>query len=549
MIRTKILINIWLFIPVFFITLVYSQDEPNLIKNPEFDDGTRNWRLEKNEGATAAFAVSPDSLLSGQNSLAITLTNGGTEDWHVQVHQTVQLEIGRFYYISFMAKSNVAHTIKALFQENSDDYTINWTGPEINVDETARHFGPFEFNSRVDDTTNKIKFMVGGKDSVTVYIDSVVVTSVDDPDYYTTVEKFEKHVHTFGETVIPYRLCPPDFYDPNKKYPLVLALHGAGERGTDNEIHIEVHRMATSWADSANQKNYPCFVLAPQCPANERWVDSDWSVGHYSIAETPISNELLTVNDLIDSLIQEFSIDTNRLYITGLSMGGYGTWDYICRYPDKFAAAIPMSGGGDSTYAAKIAHIPIWDFHGEKDTTVPPEGSTDMIAALERAGRHPVYTHCHDGDCTGMTDEEINSAIRGGASLLYTEWKGKGHVMWAESYDLPQLFPWVFSQNLLYPLGVKNEGEKQADTFSLSQNYPNPFNPSTVIQYSLEKSALVKIDIFNVLGQQVSTLLDTYQQAGNYKIQFNGRGLESGVYYYRISMDGVEKFRKMMLLK
>ncbi|MBN2413549.1 carbohydrate binding domain-containing protein [candidate division KSB1 bacterium] len=548
MIKSNRVVYLIFIILIVFITMVYSQEE-NLINNPEFDDGTRAWRLEKNEGATAVFAVSQDSLLSGQNSLAVTITNGGTEDWHVQVHQTVQIEIGRFYYVSFMARASAAHTLKALFQEHRDDYTTYWTGPEVKVDETARHYGPFEFNSRVEDNYNKIKFLVGGKDSITVYIDSVVVTSADDPDYYTTVEKFEKRVHTFGETVIPYRLCPPDFYDPNKKYPLVLALHGAGERGDDNEIHIEVHHMATSWADSANQKNYPCFVLAPQCPTDERWVDNDWSEGEYSIANTPISNELLTVNDLIDSLMQEFSIDTNRLYITGLSMGGYGTWDYICRYPDKFAAAIPMSGGGDSTYAAKIAHIPIWVFHGEKDTTVPPSGSRDMIAALERVGRHPVYTHCFDGDCTGMTDEEINSAIKGGASLLYTEWESKGHVIWAESYDLPQLFPWVFSQNLLYPLSVKHESDKHADDFSLSQNYPNPFNPSTVIQYSLEKNARVKIDIFNVLGQQIRTLVDTCQQAGSYKIRFSGGGLESGVYYYRISMDGIEQTRKMMLLK
>jgi len=548
MLKTKRCVQLIFIILILFIGLVYSQED-NIIRNPEFDDGTRYWRLVKSEGATASFDVSPDSLLSGQNSLEISVTNGGTENSHVLVHHTITLEIGRFYYISFMARSSAAHTIKAVFQEYRGDYTTYWPGVEVNVDETARHFGPFEFNSRVADLSNKIKFMVGGKDSVTVYIDSVVVTSADDPDYYTTVEKFQKRVHSLGETVIPYRLCPPDFYDPNKKYPLVLALHGAGERGNDNEIHIEVHRMATSWADSANQENYPCFVLAPQCPVDERWVDNDWSEGEYSIDETPISNELLTVDNLIDSLMKEFSIDTNRLYITGLSMGGYGTWDYISRFPDKFAAAIPMSGGGDSTYAAKIAHMPIWVFHGEKDGTVPPEGSRDMIAALERAGRHPVYTHCFDGDCTGMTDAEINGAIKGGASLLYTEWQGKGHVMWAESYDLPQLFPWVFSQNLLYPLSVKNESAREADKFSVSQNYPNPFNPSTVIQYALEKNARVKIDVFNVLGQQVRTLLDTYQQTGNYKILFNGRGLESGVYYYRISMDGIEQTRKMMLLK
>ncbi|HPG39630.1 MAG TPA: T9SS type A sorting domain-containing protein [bacterium] len=530
-------------------TLAVAQEAQNIIKNPQFDDGTKSWKLQKETGTTAAIAVSPDTLLSGPNSLQVSVTAGGAENWQVQVYQSLGLQRGRIYTLSFMARADTPHNIQVYYQKYTGDMTVFWSSPVLAVDTTPRMFGPFVFKSTQEDAANRLRFLVGGKDNVKVYLDSVYVTNVDDPDYFTEVEKFAKRQHTFGETTLPYRLCQPDFYNPENKYPLVLALHGAGERGTDNEIHIQVHRMATSWADSANQKNYPCFVVAPQCPADNKWVDCDWSIGHYSIAETPISNEVETVNDLLDSLIREFPIDTNKIYITGLSMGGYGTWDMISRYPHRFAAAIPMSGGGDSTFASQIKHIPVWAFHGEKDTTVPPAGSRDMVTALERAGRTAVFTHCQYGDCDGMSDDELNAAIAHGASLLYTEWKGKDHVMWAESFDLPQLFPWVFAQNKSVPLAISNSNEKTIETFALAQNYPNPFNPATTISYALEKAAQVKIDVINVLGQQVAILINSTQAAGNHEQIFNASGLESGVYYYRITINGKEQARKMLLLK
>jgi predicted peptidase len=144
------------------------------------------------------------------------------------------------------------------------------------------------------------------------------------------VAKFVARSHSFQSTTLPYRLFIPDNYNPTKKYPLVLALHGSGNRGSDNLQHIQSTRLATSWADPVNQTQYPCFVVAPQCPLNQSW------------NVEPIA---ATVSDLLDSLTREFNIDLNRQYITGLSMGGYGTWDMITRFPNRFAAAIPMSAG------------------------------------------------------------------------------------------------------------------------------------------------------------------------------------------------------------
>jgi predicted esterase len=237
-------------------------------------------------------------------------------------------------------------------------------------------------------------------------------------------------------TTLPYRLFIPANYSPSQKYPLVLALHGAGERGTNNTSQIMKGEMATSWADPVNQAKYPCFVVAPQCPTNEYW-------GNDPIVAADI--------DLMDSLIREFTIDTNRLYITGLSMGGFGTWDMITRFPNRFAAAIPMSGGGNPALVPNIANTPIWNFHGAQDPTVPVGYSRDMIEALKGIGRTVVYTHCHNNDCSGLPDSTIAMYVKSHADLFYTEYQYGEHGIWDESYDYPLLFPWVFDKYLLTP--------------------------------------------------------------------------------------------------
>ena len=201
-------------------------------------------------------------------------------------------------------------------------------------------------------------------------------------------DKFE--ARTFTDAAggkLLYRLLQPKNYDAKTKlkYPLVLFLHGAGERGADNKAQL-VHGMA-DFAANKMMTDYPCFVVAPQCPTGEKWVDVDWSATKHDMPDKPASPMRLTLQ-LLDALQKEFSIDAARLYITGLSMGGYGTWDGIQRHPELFAAAVPICGGGDPKLAKKIAAIPIWAFHGDQDEAVPVSGSRDMIAALKTAGHH-----------------------------------------------------------------------------------------------------------------------------------------------------------------
>jgi predicted peptidase len=201
---------------------------------------------------------------------------------------------------------------------------------------------------------------------------------------------FESRTHSsehYGS--MPYRLMKPSGYDATKKYPLVLFLHGAGERGTDNNKQLVAGLNIL--ADPKRIDRYPCFIAAPQCPRSDKWVDVDWEADHHVMKDRPTPSLSMAL-EIVGELQKEFSIDTDRLYIIGYSMGGFGTWDAIQRYPGLFAAAVPVCGGGDETAARRIIHVPIWVFHGMLDDIVKVSRSRNMVNALVRAGGVPRYT-------------------------------------------------------------------------------------------------------------------------------------------------------------
>jgi predicted peptidase len=156
--------------------------------------------------------------------------------------------------------------------------------------------------------------------------------------------------------------------------------------------------------------------VAPQCPDGKRWVEVDWALDSHKQPEESIS--LTLTRELLASLQKEYRIDSKRFYVTGLSMGGYGTWDLITRTPDLFAAAAPICGGADETLAAKVTKLPIWVFHGDKDGVVKPLRSRNMVAAIEKAGGKPKYT----------------------------EYPGVDHNSWTQTYANPEFMAWLFAQ-------------------------------------------------------------------------------------------------------
>ena len=215
------------------------------------------------------------------------------------------------------------------------------------------------------------------------------------------------------EEKLPYRIyIPPDM--PLKPIPLVLFMHGAGERGDDNRIQVKHGvRDLVMWS----KNNEPMIIIAPQCPNGKKWVEVDWTKPAHTMPEEPSYAMRLTV-ELMEQLCREFPVDTRRIYVTGLSMGGYGTWDMIQRYPDKFAAAMPLCGGGDTTGASRFKELPVWVFHGDQDGAVPVSRSRDMVAALRKLG----------------------------GKVKYTEYPGVGHDCWTRTYADADVLKWFFSQ-------------------------------------------------------------------------------------------------------
>ncbi|MGN6361946.1 MAG: peptidase [Thermomicrobiales bacterium] len=212
-----------------------------------------------------------------------------------------------------------------------------------------------------------------------------------------------------GET-LTYYLHVPHNYDPGQKYPLVLLLHGGGERArtentpAQNEALLLDHTYARVWAAgdgslsaSGVQTRWPSFIVVPQLLYPNQWVNVPPKDGTYSQPAQP-SASLRMAKAIVDDLQREYTgIDANRLYLTGLSQGGYGTWDALERWPHYFAAAAPICGAGDPTKASLLITIPIWAFHGAQDPIVPVAGSRDMIRALDAAGGHPRYTEYPEG--------------------------------------------------------------------------------------------------------------------------------------------------------
>ena len=190
---------------------------------------------------------------------------------------------------------------------------------------------------------------------------------------------------THEGTTLPYRLMLPDDYNEKESYPLILFLHGAGERGTDNVTQMK------NVFQKISTKNRGAILIAPQCDPENQWVDTPWAEGPYSTDEVPESNELQAVMALIEYIQENYSVDKTRIYATGLSMGAFGVWDLMVRHNDVFAAGVACCGGGDPSKGELLKDTPMFVFHGDADPTVPVAGSRDTVNAILEAGGEVVF--------------------------------------------------------------------------------------------------------------------------------------------------------------
>jgi len=246
----------------------------------------------------------------------------------------------------------------------------------------------------------------------------VIIVLIASTFTYGQPSRFNIKQYTNGRgDTLNYRMLGPD-YNISRKYPLVIFLHGSGERGNDNEAQLlwGVMNFATDQA----MARHPAYVIAPQCPGELEWENFSENEKTREIRMKPEpSKPMELVMELIYQMVKTLPIDTSRIYITGLSMGGYGTFDAIERYPHLFAAAVPVCGGGDPSKADLIAKMPIWIFHGAEDPGVNTLYSLDMAEALYKAGGHP-----------GLT--------------IYP---GTGHFAWLAAYTDQNMIDWLFSQH------------------------------------------------------------------------------------------------------
>lgn len=219
----------------------------------------------------------------------------------------------------------------------------------------------------------------------------------------------------YREETFRYRLLKPLTTD--QPLPLVVFLHGAGERGTDNQLQLLY--LPDQLAQPRWRQRFPCYVLAPQCRPDRKWMNVDWSAPGDPEMPTEPSEQMQAVLQMIEKTISEEQIDRSRIYLTGLSMGGFGSFDLAIRRPDLFAAVAPICGAADPSRVSVLKDHPLWIVHGDQDQAVPVERSRSATAALRKAGGNPVYV----------------------------ELPGVGHNSWNPAYqDADGLLPWLFRQ-------------------------------------------------------------------------------------------------------
>ncbi|MBK1882321.1 dienelactone hydrolase family protein [Luteolibacter pohnpeiensis] len=218
-----------------------------------------------------------------------------------------------------------------------------------------------------------------------------------------------------NDATVPYRWHEPESLAPGKLYPLVLFLHGAGEKGDDNQAQLKHGVMAI--LREAAKINEPCYLIAPQCPKQGYWAPYNSETKKLA-EEDGLYKRLDAAWALVEKFEKQYPVDPDRIYVTGISMGGFGTWGLLGREGKHIAAAVPICGGGNPDIAKKFKNVPIWTFHGEADPTVSVDLTRQMVAALEKAGGKPKVTY----------------------------YPGVGHDSWTQTYDNPEVTKWLFEQ-------------------------------------------------------------------------------------------------------
>lgn len=236
-----------------------------------------------------------------------------------------------------------------------------------------------------------------------------------------SLDLYQKNEFVYAEgDTLRYRLLEPESPEPGKVYPLVVFLHGSGERGNDNTLQLT--HGAQMWLNPVNRERYPAYVLMPQCPSDGYWTYSlrpeDLAPEKMPVGE-PATGVAEAVIELISKLSEDKAVDADRIYVIGLSMGGMATFDLAISHPELFAAAVPICGSVNPARLAAAAGVPFRIYHGDADPVVPVEGSREAYRALRAAG----------------------------ADVTLIEFPGVGHGSWNPAFTDADFLPWLFSRH------------------------------------------------------------------------------------------------------
>jgi predicted peptidase len=282
--------------------------------------------------------------------------------------------------------------------------------------------------------------------------------------------EFEKHIFSTSSGELPYRFVRAA-EGSETKYPLLVFLHGGGELGDNNETQLS--NFPSHFLSSENRAKYNCYIIAPQCPSYDSWTSFPQYPSSIHTSESP-TQAMSLVLSLIDSLCKatNLNIDKNRIYVTGLSLGGEGTFDIITRAPDLFAAAAPICGIADTSKSHLMKNTPLWIFHGSKDDINDVKYSRMIVKALA----------------------SIN------VNAKYTEYPNLSHYCWNKAFDEPEFLSWMFSQR-------KSTAVKPSKRSGKSRSYNTDFlfhknqSLATLIK---QPSDLHNTKIYSLNGKQVS---------------------------------------------
>jgi predicted esterase len=278
------------------------------------------------------------------------------------------------------------------------------------------------------------------------------------------------------------------------KLPAILFLHGYGSASND----LATLKKEGFPRNLEGDQQFPFIFIMPQCPPTTEW--------YY----TNVDN-VNAMRMFLDDILARFPIDPDRLYISGLSMGGIGSWYFAINLPTRFAALVPVAFRGDGWSPSPAKDIPVWAFHGTKDNVIPLTKAQALVDQFKDAGGSVRFTIYPDGGHDGST--------------------------WTVTYNNQDVYDWMLRKKRATPAAVSTDSWMPAPhEFSLDQNFPNPFNPSTTIGFGLPEASAVSLTVYDVLGREVASLVDADALAAGYhRYDWNASGLSSGMYFYRLS--------------